>query len=397
MNKDKFDVIVVGAGPSGSTVANFLASKGIRTLLIDNGDIGRDKACGGFIPNSVIKEFHIPDAVIDRTICRLRAYYEALETETEIDKSGSVLRTDFDKFLLERAIREGTNFLPKTRAVDIQYGTDGHINGIIAKNLISGKLQKIKSTVVVDAEGYSANLAKKIGLFNHWAKYAVCRQYIMSPAKPIEKTFGKGVIETYWDIEGPGYAWIFPKRDRLYVGIGIETPPPVRDIKVRLDSFINSHVVASKKLKGCKIIALNGGVVTTSGPYSPTYTSNFIVTGEAAGCVGPLYGGGIDYGMFSAKIAADVVADAISTGDTSSKSLSKYEKRCCQINGPYLKREMIVKKIVLRSKRWKRAFVENFNSEIAKKTVRLALSRSERITTTMRLKLILSLSSRYIL
>ncbi len=393
-NDEKYDVIVIGAGPSGSTVANLASSNGLKTALLDVGNIGRDKPCAGFVPNSVIREFKIPDEIIDRKIYRLRSYYGELEAELQIDKSGSVLRTVFDRYLLERAIDAGTTFIPNTRVIDLNF-KKGKIDGVVAQNS-KKNIFHLDAKVTVDAEGGSAILARKIGLLKKWQKKAVTRQYIMTIPEPIEHRFDDDAIETYWDIEGSGYAWIFPKKDLLYVGIGIEMPPLVRDIRARLDNFIKMHPVASKKLNGYNIIKSNGGVVVTSCPYSPTYMDNFLVVGEAAGWAGPLYGGGIDYGMFSAKAAAETIVGAIDSEDTSSARLSTYEKICWEINGSYLKRENLVKRLALRNQRGKKALVKNFNTPIVKKVVRCSMSRSGKITIPMRLNLMFSLLIKYL-
>lgn len=397
MNHDenKVDVVVIGAGPSGSTVARLTSKSGLNTILLEAGDVGREKACGGFVPSSILRDFEIPDKVIDRQIFKLKAYYGTSVGEIKIDKSGSVLRGVFDKHMLDEAASEGAKVMPMHQAIDLIV-ENGKINGVTVKDLKKGNIFNVYSKVVVSAEGARAKIVKKAGLLEEWKHKSITRQYIMKlPSQNVfNERFEDDAIETYWDIEGRGYAWIFPKKDYLYVGIGVETPPLV-NIKNLLDDFIKTHPVASSKLSGCKVVGINGGVVVTSGPYSPTYTDNFIAVGEAAGWVGPFYGGGIDYGMYSAKAAAEIIKDAICSGDTSSKMLSSYEKKCWDVNGSYFKRELALKKLALRNHRGKKALIKNFNTDISKTVVKRAMSRSGKITGFMKIKLISSFLLKY--
>ncbi len=124
----------------------------------------------------------------------------------------------------------------------------------------------------------------------------------------------------------PGFfAWIAPKRNgRAKVGLAAAKGNP----KEYLKRFMLRHPIASQKLRKARILSLSFNPITVSGPISKTYTNGLLAVGDSAGYVKPTTGGGIIFGMSSAKIAANIARAALQRNDFSADFLRKYQERC---------------------------------------------------------------------
>ena len=172
---------------------------------------------------------------------------------------------------------------------------------------------------------------RKLGAFTEdWTKVAAQFQYHMKmPSEQIDEMIGDR-LETYLgeDISPTAYAWIFPKRDVVTVGIGAlisEIRSENINLKDRLNNLIKNHPVASKKLEGAKIIMTQGHRITYPGSTSKSYFNGAMLIGEAAGHAMMGTGEGIYYAMAGGQIAGEWAAKAISEGDVSENYLKGYE------------------------------------------------------------------------
>jgi digeranylgeranylglycerophospholipid reductase len=210
---------------------------------------------------------------------------------------------------------------------------NGKVSGVIAKHL--GKTMEIEADVVIAADGIESNIARMAGLNSLWNINDMCScvQYKMVgvPTDPNYMQFYFGN-----EIAPGGYVWIFPNDNGVTsVGIG------VRSSKKTAYEYLNSFI---SRFNG-KIIEINVGGVPVSGNIKKTYTDGLMVVGDAAGHVNPITGGGIDLAASCAKIAGLVAADAIKSGDTSSKFLKRYEKLWKEEIGDLMKSSIKYRKV----------------------------------------------------
>lgn len=327
----KYDVTIVGGGPSGSTAAKFLSDKGIKTLLIDKSRFPRFKPCGGGIPMRLLDRFEYlkNTDLIESYSYGGYAYSPSLKYKLElIDEKplvAMILRQKFDHGLIKLAEECGTTIFEGKNVVDMKISKDN------AKIFLDdGK--KIDSEIVIGADGVWSTVAKKTGLLDSKRYLAVC---VLKEYKLDEETVGKYFGNTrcghlYARFENIlGYGWIFPKKEHINIGIGsLIKREDNSKIKVNLLDFFKGFIDRLKKQKmipdNLKTDNIKGGALPLY-PLKKTYCNRAILVGDAAGVINPLTGEGIYYAMSSGEIAADVIAEAIKAEDASENFLSKYQ------------------------------------------------------------------------
>ena len=347
--KDSYDVIVVGAGPAGSSVAEVCAKSGLDVLVLErNKEIGEPKRCAeGFSENSVRRlQLDIPEDCIAQKIEGAIVYApNGKEVRIEFEKAkGYVLeRKKFDKWLASNAEKSGAEIIKKAMVHEL-IKDNGFVTGVRAN--LGGNIE-IRSKVVVAADGAESFIARKAGLQTNKVLDLVDSgfQYEMDNID-LENP---NMIEIYIStkIAPGGYVWIFPKGEkRANVGIGIR--PCERTAKSYLDEFISKR----EDLKKGRILEINGGSVPVGGFMKNMVADGLIGVGDAVNQVNPLHGGGISEAITAGRIAGYIIKDAFDRNDFSAKSLSDYNKIWWNERGNHLKK---VDKI--------REAVENMNDD----------------------------------
>lgn len=349
-----YEVIIVGAGPAGSTMARLLSQQGRDVLVLDKRkDIGSPVRCGeGLGQREVVAQgLDLPREVISTDIKGAKV---VAPNGKEIvwkshDTNGWVLeRKMFDKWLAEQAVHKGAEIHAYTRAVDL-VRKDGKIAGVKAEKC--GKdAYDITAPLVVSAEGMEAHLARKAGFKAVHNLYDVdtCYQYEMQPYEH------ENLIELYFgnELAPRGYVWIFPKKDgKANVGIGIganlanwEKKGGVKgaDPKLLLDRFIGNN----PKVKDSSTLLDFGGIISVGAPLDRFVDDNFMVVGTAAKQVDPIHGGGIALAMEAGIMAAKVADGAIGSGDFSKNRLYEYEKNWRAGPGRKVEKRLLLRKVL---------------------------------------------------
>jgi digeranylgeranylglycerophospholipid reductase len=347
---DKYDVVVVGAGPAGSMAARAAARCGANVLLLDRRrELGVPVQCGEALSEDPLKDLGIkpdPRWIAGRTnavkIVSPSGIAVRISEKKIVGKMGYILdRKVFDKHLAMLAAKEGADVRVGT-VVDGLMMENGKIKGIKAHG-IEGMLE-FPADVVIAADGVGSRIARWAG-FNTALKLVDIESGVQFQMVGIDFE-SSSTMEFYLGskIAPGGYAWIFPKgEDMANVGLGVLGSRAERPAIEYLQDFVKR----TPGLQKGKIIEINAGGVPVGGPIKRTVKDNLLIIGDAARQVNALTGGGIDFAMRAGDIAGDVAAKAVAEGNVSEKRLNEYEKRWREKMGRSLERYLKAKNVLI--------------------------------------------------
>jgi len=325
-----YDVVVVGAGPAGSTIAKIVAERGFKVLVLEKYTLDREKPCGGAISNRVVEHFRMPEKAFARKCTGIFLCSPKNRTAV-IGKRGKirfVMRSVFDKVLCQMAMDKGAEFFEKS-LVNEPLIKNGKVIGVKAK--IEGKTKTIKGKLVIAADGTPSRMAKKLELYSGRPNtIGFCFQYQMELSNElIEQRIGSNVEIYYGSQWIPfGYTWIFPKNNVVTVGCvnGIDVIQQRKiSLKKHLDHFIKKHPVASTKLEGAKVLHSQAHLIGYPGVLKDNVAKGCLIVGDASGTVSPWNSEGIWYSMKSGEAAGISAAEMLEKGDVSASTIrTKY-------------------------------------------------------------------------
>jgi menaquinone-9 beta-reductase len=326
------DVIVVGAGPGGSTTASYLASRGLEVALLEKSAFPRQKVCGdGLTPRAVKQLMKLGvDTSEEAGWARnkgLRIYggrtepFELPWPElSEFPPYGLVrARESFDQTLANHAVASGAKLYENTQVVApiINPRTD-RITGVVSKD---GR--RFTAPVVVAADGNSSRLATSMGIGKRVDRPmgVAVRAYYNSPRT--HDDYMESWLELWDGKPGesnllPGYGWIFALGDgTVNVGLGtVRSKPGPANVNYR--EMFSRWMENTPDEWGFRPENQVGPVLGAALPMSfnrqPAYQRGLVLVGDAAGMVSPFNGEGIPYAMEAGEMAADAISDAYFRG-----------------------------------------------------------------------------------
>ncbi|MEM5804262.1 MAG: NAD(P)/FAD-dependent oxidoreductase [Candidatus Aenigmatarchaeota archaeon] len=337
MLKDKYDVVVVGAGPGGSATAKRCAELGLSACLLEKRqEIGAPKRCGEGLSNHKMDVLHfgnIPD------FCKMQAIRGAIvyapdKKEVAVDFGGVagwvMERKMFDKWLAMEASRAGAHVQAKTNVTGV-LKEGSKIVGV--RGEYEDEPFEIRSNVVVACDGIESQVSRWAGLntTNTLINVDSGYQFEMSNIDLRDP----GMLEMFVgnDIAPRGYVWIFPKgKDVANVGIGVSMCD--KPARYYLEKFVKSH----PGLKNGSIIEVNSGGIPLGGFLDNMVLDGFAVVGDAAHQVNPIHGGGMKEATYAGRLLAEVIAEAAKKNDFSQKALSPYNTRWWDERGQHLRK-----------------------------------------------------------
>jgi digeranylgeranylglycerophospholipid reductase len=324
------DVLVVGAGPTGSTAAKYAARGGADVLLIEKrSEIGTPVRCGEGVAKRWLDEIGLAPSA--EFICHEVAGARVVApdgTALIVDETragnecGYVLERDlFDRHLAKEAAKAGAVILIKTSAVGLLC-EDGRVVGARCEHM--GDLFDVHADVVIGADGFESQIGRWAGLETHLRTRDIdaCLQYSM---------VGVAGDPRYNDIylgscAPGGYGWVFWKApDIANVGIGVN----LSKIRNRAEAkrYLDDLIGRTPSLAKGEVIEEVAGAVSVSMPLEKTTAPGVMLAGDAARLIDPLTGGGILNGCLSGKYAGEAAADAVATRDLRERPFMEYERR----------------------------------------------------------------------
>lgn len=347
--KQDYQVVVVGAGPSGLHTSKKLAEAGLDVLCVDKkAEIGAPKRCAEGLGRTAFDRFGF-DANADWVRQEIEgAYcyspngdYVAVGSEAP----GYVLeRKLWEKDLAQRAARAGAKIVANTHAIDLFKGEENGEDRIAGVQIRRGRqFENINCDLVVGADGIDSKVGKMAGISTSSSlsnvdsgfQYEMGNIELGDPHR-LELYFGN-------EIAPRGYVWVFPKGDDVAnVGIGIGGDQD-RSAKHYLNKWLREN---DDRFGQSSIIEENSGGIPVGGFLEQMVADRLVLVGDAARQVNPIHGGGMYEGMVAAELAADRIVEAFDSQNFSQEFLESYERAWWEERGEELQKIKKLRKAV---------------------------------------------------
>jgi len=349
----EYDLVVIGAGPGGSTAAHAAAQAGLSVLLLEKRqEIGSPVRCAEGVGHETLASFIEPDrrwiAAEVKRAAIITVSGEATQTLRVEGGLGYILEQRvFDRRLAEHAAEAGAEVRVKTAASGLLM-ENGRVCGVRIRHGdymgAKGELE-VSARIVIGADGVESLAGRWAGLplGLPLQDTMVCVQYLLAG---IDMDPECNYFTISQELAPGGYIWAFPKgHGRANVGLGVQAdlwesasdklpargdPGPGEGAVL---GFLTRFIESNPGLeRGYPVTLIAGNVPVATSP-ARLVTDGFMLVGDAARQVDPLTGGGIINAMTAGRLAASVAVKAIAAKDVSAEYLARYESLCEQYIG----------------------------------------------------------------
>ncbi|MEM2161002.1 MAG: NAD(P)/FAD-dependent oxidoreductase [Candidatus Nitrosotenuis sp.] len=317
-----YDIIVVGAGPAGSSAAFSAAKLGHRVALLEKEEsVAQTVRTSGVTWMDAIKEFEIPEFCYNP----VKNYGFCSPNNKVVISSDTAMAAVLDvrktyRWLAEKAVKQEVELYTNTIVTDAkrcEYGITLYTTSNKEEIAFSAK-------IVIDASGFQTVVAKALGLVTQWKRFGAGAEYEVEVENADPDTWWLMVGQSY---SPAGYAWIFPLGGKIArVGVGVGKPESAQDPTERLKEIIDKKLGPIATLGKITPIEFHYGLIPNDGLSRKTVYDNLILVGDTAGQANPLVLEGIRYAIRFGRIAGDVAANAVLKGDLTEKALAPYEE-----------------------------------------------------------------------
>ncbi|HHT9116040.1 MAG: FAD-dependent oxidoreductase [Planctomycetes bacterium] len=341
---EKFDVIIVGAGPGGCSAAYSLAKMGFNVLMVERGKYpGAKNVMGGrmytYALNRLIPDFW-KEAPVERKVTREKLTLLSNKSSVTLDfhdeelleppNSFTILRARFDQWFANKAVEAGATLISNIRVDDLLW-KDKKITGIVAGT------DTIEADIVIAADGAVSLMVEKAGLKEFETKeFAIgMKEIIELPERVIDDRFNLASEEGAAQLfigqctrHIPGGAFVYTNKTSLSLGIVVYINQLIES-KVEAYELMrefNSNPAIAKLIAGGKIVEYSTHVIPETSR-TGLFTDGLLVVGDAAGLIvnSGITLRGMDMAIASGMAAAEAVKIAMGKNDFSKKTLSHYE------------------------------------------------------------------------
>jgi len=295
--KTSFDVLIVGAGPAGTHLAHLVAHQGARVGIMEKSQVPRDKICGGGVTRKAIDLLDVDlNPVVHHWIHgAYLSFCDRISVLKNVDPpvGCTVLRREFDSFLLDRARASGAQVLTQTQFLDANE-TPGFVD-------VQTNRGAYRSQLLIGADGIASAVRAKV-LGKSIVRYVPALEALVPLSQSLQAQFDGRVLFDFGAMRR-GYGWIFPKRDHL--NIGVYSPFGGDRLREQLSAFIARHSSSDRHLDTPYL----GFPIPLRNERQKFQTRRVWLLGDAAGLADGLFGEGIYFALKSATLAARALGE----------------------------------------------------------------------------------------
>jgi len=308
MQTRECDILIVGAGPAGSSAARAAADHGLNVMVVDRcAVVGVPVQCAEYIPAQLVGVVNLGRAYIIQKIEGMHTFVNGCRT-AETRSPGFVIQRDrFDQALAEAARASGVVYRLSTRALSMDGGA------VVVKDN-RGVIENIAARVIIGADGPRSRVGRWIDMKNHdLVPGAQVRVPLVNPAQHTQVHF---VPEFFG-----GYGWLFPRGDMANVGVGCKRRfPEDKPIGSVLRRFLDA-LARDGWIRNQPTVYTAGWI--PAHPMKHLVKDNIMLAGDAAGQTHPITGAGIAQAVMGGKMAGKWAARAVVENDL--QLLNEYE------------------------------------------------------------------------
>jgi geranylgeranyl reductase family protein len=358
-------VLVVGAGPAGATAARTLAAAGVAVRLLDRSAFPRNKPCGGGISFRVLGRF----PYLERELPRIATHFlsrlhlegpggESTIIESDVPAALMIRRVEFDELLVSLAVEAGADLV--TGADIVQASADRDRVRLVARD---GR--EFETGTVIAADGVHSVIARRLGLNPGWPASSVALDMMEETPRTALRDVDPSTLWVAYGFDprphrngnsesAEGYAYVFPKRDHVNIGIGyvlsyyraaIDAPPYAVQ-RGFIDQLRARGVITGESVRR----NFTPFLIPIGGPLRCPGRGRVLLAGDAGGFVNAFTAEGIYYAMVSGDLAARAIIEA-RDGRSGEDVARRYRWACRREMGHELRDSVLIQRYLFSDRR----------------------------------------------